>query len=61
MEGCAQFNSEADDLTFSKMNQRRLHANPAFFGALPDQVIECLVIGWPAVGVARAVLLDGAD
>jgi len=61
MERSTEFNSQPDDLGLFQVNQRRHDANIALFGSGLDELVERLVVGRAAVGIAGRVLLDGAD
>ena len=61
MERRAQFNPEPDDLVLAEVNERGDHTDAAVARARADELVEGFVVGGSAVGVAGAVLLDGAD
>src|SRR5260370_22152265 len=60
MERCAQFNSQPDDLALFQMDERCHDLDVSVFRAHFDELVERLVVRRPAVGIAGAVLLDGA-
>src|ERR1700693_5117070 len=61
MERCAQFNSQPDDLAFAHCDQRGFDPNLPVLGAHLDELIECVIVGGPAVRIPRTVLLYCPD
>ncbi len=56
-----QFQTEPDDLHLLEGDERSLDVDVAFFGSGLDEAIEGGVVLGTAVGIAGAVLGDGAD
>ena len=61
MEGRGEFKAAADYLVLAHGDKRRFDADGAVARAGADELLKGLVVGGTAVGIAGAVLLDGAD
>jgi len=61
MERRRQFKAELNDLAFSHMDEGCEYLDGAVAGAGSDELLEGLVVGGAAVGIAGAILLDGPD
>ena len=61
MEGRAQFKATADYLVLTHGDKWRFDANGAVARAGTDKLLEGLVVGRAAIGIAGAVLLDRSD